>query len=113
MTKTILINKIKKYLERNKFIDKNYTIKDIENIYNAFSDVICDEIEDEVEKLQYTNERNVKINIPLIGRLNIVKQQAYVGRNPKTKNRVYIKECNKAYYSPYKKIKDAINKKRL
>lgn len=111
MNKEILFQKIKDYLDNNWDIDKEYTKSDIKNIYEAFVNVIYEEVENEAFKLDINNNKNTKINIPLIGRLNITKQSKYIARNPMTNEKVKVPACKKVYLSPYKKLKDAMNKK--
>lgn len=109
MTKEILIQKIKDKLDSDIFNDKKYKKKEIKDIYEAFIDVILDEIENVSES--DILKGNNRLNIPLLGRLNIILQDSFIGRNPKTKEKIKIPKGKRAYFSPSKKIKDSLNKK--
>lgn len=109
MTKEILIQKIKDKLDSDIFNDKQYKKKEIKDIYEAFIDVILDEIENVSES--DILKGNNRINIPLLGKLNIILQDSFIGRNPKTKEKIKIPKGKRVYFSPSKKIKDSLNKK--
>lgn len=107
-----LISAIFKKVNKNTDSDKIYTKTEIREVYKAFIDVVKELLEDESELLSTTNKREIKINIPLIGRFNIIRQDSYIGKNPKTKEKVKVSANNRIYYSPYKAIKNAINNRR-
>lgn len=87
---------------------KKYTKSEIRNMYKALIEVIEDRLEEETVDME--NKKEVKVNIPLIGKFNIVRQNAYIGKNPKTKEKIKIEANNRIYFSPYKSIKKAVNK---
>lgn len=91
--------------------NKNCTKAQVREMYKAFIDVVKDILEEEASELDVTNKKEIKINIPLLGRFNIVRQNSYMGKNPKTKEKIKVKTNKRIYYSPYKAIKDAINKR--
>lgn len=107
-----LISAIFKKVNKNNNECK-YTKSQIREIYKTFIEVLKDTLEDESEDLLVSNKRELKINIPLLGRFNIVRQDSYVGKNPKTKEKVKVPANNRIYYSPYKAIKDAINRRNI
>lgn len=88
--------------------DKQYTKAEIREIYKCFIEILEEKLEEEAEGLN--KKKSVKLNIPLIGKFNIVKQESYLGRNPRSKEKVKIPANNRIYYSPYKSIKDAANR---
>lgn len=89
--------------------DKKFTKAEIREIYKVFIEVLEERLESETSDME--NKKEIKINIPLIGKFNIVRQNSYMGRNPATKEKMKIESSNRIYFSPYKSIKKSVNKK--
>lgn len=90
--------------------EEKMTKAEIKKMYKAFIAVLEERLEDTTKDIE--NKESVKVNIPLIGKLNIVRQTAYIGRNPRTKEKIKINANNRIYLSPYKSIKDSVNKEK-
>ena len=106
MTKDILIDNIKKYLDKEGY---DYTKVEIINIYNAFIEVLHEELEDTAELVDVGN--SINLAIPLLGKFKIIQQESYFGINPLTGKKIKIKPTKKIYFSPYIDLKRAINRK--
>lgn len=88
--------------------ERKYTKSEIRKMYKTLIEVIEERLEEETVNME--EKKEVKVNIPLIGKFNIVRQSAYIGKNPKTREKIKIEANNRIYFSPYKSIKDAVNK---
>ena len=89
--------------------DKKFTKAEIREIYKVFIEVLEERLESETSDME--NKKEIKINIPLIGKFNIVRQNSYMGRNQENNKKSKIKSRNKIYFYHYKTIKKSVNKK--
>lgn len=85
------------------------TKAEIRKVYNTLIDIFKERLETESEDL-HMNKKEVKIYLPLLGKFKVVRQDSYMGKNPKTKEKIKIKANNRIYFSPYKAIKESANK---
>lgn len=105
-----LITLVFRKINEEETSDKKYTKSEIRKMYKSLIEVIEERLEEETADIETKTVKEVKVNIPLIGKFNIVRQNAYIGKNPKTKEKIKIKANNRIYFSPYKSIKDSVNK---
>lgn len=89
--------------------DTKITKNEIRIIYKAFIEIFKETLREESESLDFDTKK-VKVNLPLIGKFNIVRQDSYLGKNPKSKETIKINSNNRIYFSPKKGIKKAVNK---
>ena len=91
-----------------KEVNSKYTKAEIRNIYKAFIKILQARLVEDTIDIE--DKKEIKVNLPLIGKFNIVRQNAYIGKNPKTKEKIKINANNRIYFSPYKAIKNAVNR---
>lgn len=101
LTKKEIIQEITRVLsEKNKGTDYQLTQKDINSVLNTYFDVLLQSLQ--VEK---------EVRILEFGKVRVIRSAARTAINPKTKEKILVKEKNTPKFSFSKMIKEAVNTK--